>query len=90
MPLGNFPCTGVRGTAFCELRPETDGLEEGRSLHREERHVNEQQRTARELDALELIAEELERLRVLKEHELGVRLEYDPDAGGPYVPNVEE
>ena len=47
-------------------------------------------RGARELDALENIAVELERLRVLKEHELGVSLEYDPDAGGPYVPNVEE
>jgi hypothetical protein len=41
------------------------------------------------LDALELIAAELKRLRVLKEHELGVRLEYDPDGGGPYVPNLE-
>ena len=32
---------------------------------------------------------ELERLRVLKEHELGVRLGYDPDEG-PYVPQTEE
>jgi hypothetical protein len=52
--------------------------------------MDEQQRRARELDALELIAEELWNLRVLEEHELGVRLEYDPDGGGPYVPNVEE
>jgi hypothetical protein len=37
------------------------------------------------LDALEVIASELEQLRVLKEHELGVRLEHDPDHG-PWVP----
>ena len=42
------------------------------------------------LDAPENIAAELERLRVLKEHELGVSLEYDPDGGGPYVVQVEE
>ena len=41
-------------------------------------------------DAPELIAAELENLRVLKEHELGVKLEFDPDGGGPYVPNVEK
>jgi hypothetical protein len=36
------------------------------------------------IEALEIIAAELERLRVLKEHELGVRLE---DHGhGSYVP----
>jgi hypothetical protein len=29
-------------------------------------------------------------LRVLKEHELGVRLEYDRDGGFYYVPNGEE
>jgi hypothetical protein len=52
--------------------------------------MDEQTRRARELDALELIAAELENLRVLKEHELGVRLEYDPDGGGPYVPTVEK
>ena len=39
---------------------------------------------------MELIAGELENLRVLKEHELGVRLEYDADAGGPYVPEAEK
>jgi len=32
---------------------------------------------------LRIIAAQLERLRGLKEHESGVRLEYDPDAGGP-------
>jgi hypothetical protein len=36
------------------------------------------------IDALEVIAAELERLRILKEHELGVHLEYDE--GDPYVP----
>jgi hypothetical protein len=57
---------------------------------KEEMQMEEQQRRARELDALELKAAELEGLRVLKEHELGVRLEYDPDAGGPYVTNAEK
>jgi hypothetical protein len=42
-------------------------------------------RRAHELDALEIIAAELERLLVLKEHELGVALEHDPDSGFPYV-----
>jgi hypothetical protein len=51
--------------------------------------MNEQTRKARELDALQLIAAELENLRVLEEHELGVKLEYDVDAGGPYVPETE-
>ncbi len=51
--------------------------------------MDENTRRWRELDALELIAAELERLRVLKEHELGVRVEYVPDGNGPYVPNVE-
>ena len=41
---------------------------------------------ARVIDALELIAAELERLRVLKEHELGVRVEEGEGGGGPYVP----
>jgi hypothetical protein len=45
--------------------------------------------TGRTIDALELIAAELERLRVLKEHELAVRLEYDAGSG-PYVPKVSE
>jgi hypothetical protein len=38
------------------------------------------------VDALENIAAELEQLRVLKEHELGVRVEYASEGGGPYVP----
>ena len=42
--------------------------------------------TQRTIDALENIAAELERLRLLKEHELGVRIEHDPD---PYVRRVE-
>lgn len=41
---------------------------------REENMTDENTRKARELDALEVIAAELERLRVLKEHELGVRV----------------
>jgi hypothetical protein len=53
-------------------------------------HMDERQRRARELDALEFIAWELENLRTLKEHELGVRLEHDPDGSGPYVVQVEE
>jgi hypothetical protein len=39
-------------------------------------------------DALESIAAELERLRVLKKHELGVRLEEDSDGSGPYAPKA--
>jgi hypothetical protein len=39
--------------------------------------MDEQRRGERELDALELIAAELQRLRVLKEHELGVRVVSD-------------
>ena len=52
--------------------------------------MDERQRRERELDALEIIAWELEKLRVLKERELGVKLEYDPDGGGLYVPEGEE
>ena len=37
-----------------------------------------------------MIAAELENLRVLKEHELGVRLEYPPEGDPPYVVQVEE
>jgi len=36
--------------------------------------MDEQTRRARELDALEVIAEQLERLRVLKEYEIGARV----------------
>ena len=38
------------------------------------------------VDALEGIHAELERLRVLKEHELGVRIEHAEGGHGPYVP----
>ncbi len=38
---------------------------------------------ARLIEAVEVIAAELERLRLLKEHELGVRVEEDEH--GPYV-----
>jgi hypothetical protein len=37
--------------------------------------MDEQIRKGRELDALEIIAEQLEKLRLLKEYELGVRIE---------------
>ena len=47
------------------------------------------ERAGRLVDALENIAAELERLRVLKEHELGVRLEDSAEGGGPYVPRGE-
>jgi hypothetical protein len=57
---------------------------------KEEMQMEEQQRRARELDTLELIAAELERLRVLREHELGVRLEHPPSGDPPYVVQVEE
>ena len=49
--------------------------------------MDEKTRRGRELDALENISTELVRLRVLKEHELGVRLEEAPEGSGPYVPN---
>jgi hypothetical protein len=52
--------------------------------------MDEQTRRARELDALEIIAAELERLRVLNEHELGVRLEDPPEGDPPYVVQVED
>jgi hypothetical protein len=51
--------------------------------------MDEKTRRERELDALENIAVELVRLRVLKEHKLGVQLEESPD-GEPYVPAVEK
>jgi hypothetical protein len=56
--------------------------------------MDEHTRKGRELDALENIATELMRLRVLKEHELGVRLEESADSEpyvpSPYVPTVEK
>ena len=45
--------------------------------------------SGRTLDALQSIAAELERLRVLKEHELGVQLEHG-GGHGPYVPKDSE
>jgi hypothetical protein len=39
----------------------------------QERRMDEETRRGRELDALENIAAEVERLRILREHELGVR-----------------
>jgi hypothetical protein len=42
------------------------------------------------LDALELIAAELERLRVLKEHALGVSLKHGAEGSSPYVPRTAE
>jgi hypothetical protein len=52
--------------------------------------MDEKTRKARELDALENIARELEQLRILKEHELGVELKEAPEGSGPYVPKVEK
>ena len=40
------------------------------------------------IEALESIGLELERLRLLREHELGVRVEMAPDGHGPYVPRT--
>jgi hypothetical protein len=51
--------------------------------------MDEKTRQWRELDALENIATELMRLRVLKEHELGVELKESADSE-PYVPTVEQ
>lgn len=52
--------------------------------------MDEKNRKERELEALEGIALELWRLRVLKEHELGVRLEHSAAGGEPYVPEAKE
>jgi hypothetical protein len=51
--------------------------------------MDDKTRKGRELDALENLAADLVRLRLLKEHELGVRLEESAD-GEPYVPAVEK
>jgi hypothetical protein len=42
------------------------------------------------LDALEGIHSELEQLRTLKEHELGVRIEHSAEGHPPHVTQVEE
>jgi hypothetical protein len=52
------------------------------------REMEEMQRLRRLVHACENIATELERLRLLKEHELGVRVEYV--GGDPYVKVVEK
>jgi hypothetical protein len=51
--------------------------------------MDELERTIRLIDAAENIAREMEALRVLKEHELGVELQYGEYGGGPYVPTGE-
>lgn len=45
--------------------------------------MDEQTRQDRTLDALETIAAELEMLRVLREYELAVSVEYEGGGGGP-------
>ena len=45
--------------------------------------MDERTRRLRELNALEIIAAELEQLRNLREHELGVRLEHPPEGDPP-------
>jgi hypothetical protein len=50
--------------------------------------MDEETRKGRELDAVENIAVELERLRMLREYELGVRVENDQ--GSLYVKPVEK
>ncbi len=50
--------------------------------------MDEETRKDRMLDALESIAAELERLRVLKEHEMAVRVV--EEEGSVYVAPVEE
>jgi hypothetical protein len=46
--------------------------------------MNLDQYLRRVLDALEGIHSHLEQLRILAEHELGVRLEHSKQGGGPY------
>jgi hypothetical protein len=48
--------------------------------------MDEEKRQERTLDALESIAADLERLRLLKEYELGVRVGYE--GGDPNVAHV--
>ena len=50
--------------------------------------MDEDQRRDRTLEALELMAEELEKLSMLREHEMGVRIEYEE--GALYVRPAEE
>jgi hypothetical protein len=51
---------------------------------------SEMKEIERIIETLEYISAELERLVVLKEYELGVRVEEAEGGGGPYVPKVEE
>ena len=62
-------------------------LRGGPAPNREERHMDPETRAARVLDALESIAAELERLRLLREYELGATVE--DEEGSPYVAPVE-
>ena len=50
--------------------------------------MDEQQRRARELDALELIVEELEKMRMLREYELSAKVR--TSQGCLYIEPVEE
>jgi hypothetical protein len=50
--------------------------------------MDEQTRRARELDALEVIAAELEKLRILREYEIGA--EVRQDEGNLYVQPIEK
>lgn len=50
--------------------------------------MDEETRKARQLDAQESIAAELEKLRILREHELGVRVV--DEEGSLYVAPAEE
>jgi hypothetical protein len=50
--------------------------------------MDERNLQARMIDGIENIAAELERLRLLREYELGVEVKYE--AGAPYVEQVGE
>ena len=50
--------------------------------------MDEQTRKERTLEALDLLAEEVEKLRMLREREMGVRIEYEE--GALYVRPAEE
>jgi hypothetical protein len=50
--------------------------------------MDEQTRRERQLEAMEFVAEELEKLRMLKEHELDVRIENE--GGVLYVRPVQK
>jgi hypothetical protein len=52
--------------------------------------MDKAQQMSRMLDAAELAAAELERLRLLKEYELGVRVVHNPDPNVVRVETTEE